>query len=182
MIAKIRHVATHTEHYDKECKFYQTIFGMKQITTGLVDENGKPTPNAAISATASSAWRFWPSAPEVRPGARSLRLRSRRRREAVDRLEPALPGPLHTRALTYVPFAGIRAQDPTGTFSSIYRKKARPTSAKAICGRLGTAALAQSHRAARPQAGGSRRVLHQSLGAQRRGGRRRRGIDHAHRR
>jgi catechol 2,3-dioxygenase-like lactoylglutathione lyase family enzyme len=45
MFAKIRHVAAHTEHYDKVAKFYQTIFGMKQITTGLVDETGTHNPN-----------------------------------------------------------------------------------------------------------------------------------------
>ena len=31
MFAKIRHVAAHTERYDTMAKFYQTIFGMKQI-------------------------------------------------------------------------------------------------------------------------------------------------------
>ncbi len=46
MIAKIRHLATHTERYDTECKFYKTIFGMKQITTGLVDENGQVQPGS----------------------------------------------------------------------------------------------------------------------------------------
>src|SRR5690348_12557149 len=45
MFAKIRHVAAHTEHYDKVAKFYQTVFGMKQITTGLVDETGQHNPN-----------------------------------------------------------------------------------------------------------------------------------------
>ena len=45
MIAKIRHLATHTERYDTEFKFYQTIFGMKQITTGLVDDTGKSNPD-----------------------------------------------------------------------------------------------------------------------------------------
>jgi hypothetical protein len=45
MFAKIRHVAAHTERYDSMAKFYQTIFGMKQITTGLVDETGQHNPN-----------------------------------------------------------------------------------------------------------------------------------------
>ena len=44
MFAKIRHVAAHTEHYDKVARFYQTVFGMKQITTGLVDETGEHNP------------------------------------------------------------------------------------------------------------------------------------------
>ena len=41
MFAQIRHLASHTERYDTMAKFYQTIFGMKQITTGLMDENSK---------------------------------------------------------------------------------------------------------------------------------------------
>ena len=41
MFARIRHLASHTERYDIMAKFYGTIFGMKQITTGLMDENSK---------------------------------------------------------------------------------------------------------------------------------------------
>ncbi len=33
MFTKIRHVAIHTENYDRMAKFYQTILGMKKITT-----------------------------------------------------------------------------------------------------------------------------------------------------
>ena len=40
MFTKIRHVAIHTENYDRMAKFYQTIFGMKKITTGMTDETG----------------------------------------------------------------------------------------------------------------------------------------------
>ena len=40
MFARIRHVAADTERYDTMAKFYQTVFGMKQITTGLVDRDG----------------------------------------------------------------------------------------------------------------------------------------------
>jgi catechol 2,3-dioxygenase-like lactoylglutathione lyase family enzyme len=36
-------------------------------------------------------------------------------KEVVDRINRLYPDLLHTRALAYVPFAGIRAQDPTGT-------------------------------------------------------------------
>ena len=45
MLAKIRHIAAYTEHYDKVANFYKTVFGMKQITTGMVDESGKASPN-----------------------------------------------------------------------------------------------------------------------------------------
>ncbi len=45
MLTKIRHVAIHTENYDRMAKFYQTIFGMKKITTGMTDETGTYNPN-----------------------------------------------------------------------------------------------------------------------------------------
>ena len=40
MFASIRHIAVMTENWDREAKFYQTIFGMKKITNGMTDEKG----------------------------------------------------------------------------------------------------------------------------------------------
>ena len=39
MFTSIRHIAVLTENWDREAKFYQTIFGMKKITAGMTDEN-----------------------------------------------------------------------------------------------------------------------------------------------
>ena len=50
MFAKIRHVATNTERYDTMAKFYQTIFGMKQM------RRVKTIPIGGISATGSLVW------------------------------------------------------------------------------------------------------------------------------
>ena len=41
MFAKIRHIAIYTDHYERLAKFYQTIFGMKRVTTGTIDEVGR---------------------------------------------------------------------------------------------------------------------------------------------
>src|SRR5687768_15665225 len=41
MFASIRHIAVMTENWDREAKFYQTIFGMKKITNGMTDETGE---------------------------------------------------------------------------------------------------------------------------------------------
>jgi len=43
-------------------------------------------------------------------------------KEVVDRLNRHYPDLPHTRALTYVPFAGTRAQDPTGTQFDLSQK------------------------------------------------------------
>ena len=90
MIAKIRHVATHTEHYDKECKFYQTIFGMKQITTGLVDENGKSNPDRGHISDGVIGMALLAKRAGSQAGHRSLRLRSRRCRRSSRPSEPVL--------------------------------------------------------------------------------------------
>ena len=41
MFTSIRHIAVLTENWDREAKFYQTIFGMKKITNGMTDEKGE---------------------------------------------------------------------------------------------------------------------------------------------
>ena len=45
MFASIRHIAVMTENWDREAKFYQTIFGMKKITNGMTDEKGEYNKN-----------------------------------------------------------------------------------------------------------------------------------------
>lgn len=45
MFSRIRHVAVYTENYQQTSRFYQTIFGMKKITTGMTDEKGNYDPN-----------------------------------------------------------------------------------------------------------------------------------------
>jgi len=122
MIAKIRHVATHTEHYDKECKFYQTIFGMKQITTGLVDENGKSNPDRGHISDGVIGMALLAKRAGSQAGIDHFGFEVDDVGEAVDRLNRLYPDLLHTRALTYVPFAGTRAQDPTGTQFDLSQK------------------------------------------------------------
>ena len=41
MFSRIAHVAIYTESYEKMAGFYKTIFGMKQITSGMADESGQ---------------------------------------------------------------------------------------------------------------------------------------------
>ena len=41
MFTSIRHIAVMTENWNREAKFYQTIFGMKKITNGMTDETGE---------------------------------------------------------------------------------------------------------------------------------------------
>ena len=131
MIAKIRHLATHTEHYDTEFKFYQTIFGMKQITTGLVDETGKSNPDRGHISDGVIGMALLAKRAGSNQGIDHFGFEVDDVREAVERLNRFYPDLLHTRALTFVPFAGTERKIRQGR-SSIYRKRARRTCAKVM--------------------------------------------------
>jgi catechol 2,3-dioxygenase-like lactoylglutathione lyase family enzyme len=122
MFAKIRHVAAHTEHYDKVAKFYQTIFGMKQITTGLVDETGTHNPNRGHISDGVIGLALLTKRPGSQQGLDHFGFEVEDVKTALDRIERDYPELLFTKALSYVPFAGIRAQDPSGTQFDISQK------------------------------------------------------------
>jgi len=122
MFAKIRHVAAHTEHYDKVAKFYQTIFGMRQITTGLVDETGQHNPNRGHISDGVVGLALLAKRPGSQQGLDHFGFEVEDAKEALDRIERDYPDLLFTKALSYVPFAGIRAQDPSGTQFDISQK------------------------------------------------------------
>jgi len=114
MIAKIRHLATHTERYDVEFKFYHSIFGMKRITSNLVDETGKANPDRGHISDGVIGLALLAKRAGSQQGIDHFGFEVDDVGEAVDRINRFYPDLLHTRALTYVPFAGTRAQDPTG--------------------------------------------------------------------
>ena len=122
MLARIRHVAAHTEHYDKVVRFYQTIFGMKQITTGLVDETGKANPSRGHISDGVIGMALLAKRPGSQQGLDHFGFEVEDVREVLDRLKRDYPELLFTNALAYVPFAGIRAQDPTGTQFDLSQK------------------------------------------------------------
>ena len=122
MFAKIRHVAAHTEHYDKVAKFYQTVFGMKQITTGLVDETGQHNPNRGHISDGVIGFALLTKRPGSGQGLDHFGFEVEDVKTALDRIERDYPELLFTKALSYVPFAGIRAQDPSGTQFDISQK------------------------------------------------------------
>jgi catechol 2,3-dioxygenase-like lactoylglutathione lyase family enzyme len=122
MFAKIRHVATHTERYDTQFKFYQTIFGMKQITTGLVDETGQSNPNRGHISDGVIGLALLAKRAGSQQGLDHFGFECEDVKEVLDRIKQKYPGLLFAQALNYVPFAGIRAQDPTGTQFDLSQK------------------------------------------------------------
>jgi catechol 2,3-dioxygenase-like lactoylglutathione lyase family enzyme len=122
MFARIRHVATNTERYDTMAKFYQTIFGMKQITTGLVDETGQHNPNRGHISDGVIGLALLTKRPGSQQGLDHFGFECEDVKEVLDRIKQKYPGLLFTKALSYVPFAGIRGQDPTGTQFDLSQK------------------------------------------------------------
>ena len=122
MFARIRHVATNTERYDTMAKFYQTIFGMKQITTGLVDETGQHNPNRGHISDGVIGMALLTKRPGSQQGLDHFGFECEDVKEVLERIKQKYPGLLFTKALSYVPFAGIRAQDPTGTQFDLSQK------------------------------------------------------------
>jgi len=122
MFARIRHVASHTERYDSMAKFYQTVFGMKQITTGLVDETGQHNPNRGHISDGVIGMALLTKRAGSQQGLDHFGFEVDDVKEVVDRLNRLYPELMHTRALSYVPFAGTRAQDPTGTQFDLSQK------------------------------------------------------------
>ena len=122
MFARIRHVAAHTEHYDKVVQFYKTIFGMKQITTGLVDETGTHNPNRGHLSDGVIGLALLTKRPGSQQGLDHFGFELEDVNEAIDRIKRDYPELMFTKALSYVPFAGIRAQDPTGTQFDLSQK------------------------------------------------------------
>jgi len=122
MFAQIRHLASHTERYDTMVKFYQTIFGMKQITTGLMDENSKANAERGHISDGVIGMALLAKRAGSGQGLDHFGFEVEDVREAVDRIDRFYPELMHTKALAYVPFAGVRAQDPTGVQFDLSQK------------------------------------------------------------
>ena len=114
MFARIRHLASHTERYDTMARFYGTIFGMKQITTGLMDESSKANAERGHISDGVIGMALLAKRAGSGQGLDHFGFEVEDIREAVDRIDRFYPELMHTKALAYVPFAGIRAQDPLG--------------------------------------------------------------------
>ncbi|HVH91719.1 MAG TPA: VOC family protein, partial [Candidatus Acidoferrum sp.] len=102
MFAKIRHVAAHTERYDSMAKFYQTIFGMKQITTGLVDETGQHNPNRGHISDGVIGLALLAKRPGSQQGLDHFGFECEDVKEVLDRIKQKYPELLFTKALSYV--------------------------------------------------------------------------------
>lgn len=114
MFAKIRHVAIYTDNYERTAKFYQTIFGMKKLTTGHIDDVGRQDRGHISDGVMGLAILPRPAGIQL-GGVDHFGFEVEDVRVVLDRLKRYYPDVLVARALEGVPFAGLRSHDPAGS-------------------------------------------------------------------
>lgn len=122
MQAKIRHVALFTEKYERLLKFYQTVFGMKQITTRLADETGQQNAERGHISDGTIGYALLAKKAGNNQGLDHFGFEVDDVKETIDRLKRYYPDTLVANALDFVPFAGFRSHDPVGTQFDLSQK------------------------------------------------------------
>ncbi len=122
MFTKIRHVAIHTENYDRMAKFYQTILKMKKITTGMTDETGTYNPNRGHISDGVIGLALLQRMPGSDAGLDHFGLEVEDVQTVLDRLKESYPDIYVAKSPGHVPFAGLRSHDPAGNQFDLSQK------------------------------------------------------------
>lgn len=113
--ARIRHIAIYTENYDNTANFYKTLFGMKQITTGMTDEKGDYNPNRGHISDGVIGLALLQRHAGIRSGLDHYGFEVEANEVVQDRMRKKYPDLRVASALEHVPFSVLRIQDPAGT-------------------------------------------------------------------
>jgi catechol 2,3-dioxygenase-like lactoylglutathione lyase family enzyme len=113
--ARIRHVAIYTENYDKTANFYKTLFGMKQITTGMTDEKGIYNTSRGHFSDGVIGLALLQRHAGIRSGLDHFGFEVQSGATVMERLKKNYPDLRVAASLEHVPFAVMRIQDPAGT-------------------------------------------------------------------
>lgn len=115
MFAKIRHLAMYTHNLGGVTNFYQTLFGMKRMTSGTVDESGKQNANRGHISDGVIGMAILPRYAGIQSGMDHYGFEVEDIKEFVRRMQRHYPRTQIAKGLEYVPFAGLRSYDPAGT-------------------------------------------------------------------
>jgi len=125
MFARIAHVAIYTENFQKMANFYKSIFGMKQITTGMADQTGEKKADVGHISDGVIGLALLRRNAGIRSGLDHFGFDVEDIKTAVDRIKADYPEILIKSDLgDIVPFVSTRAQDPVGTFIDISQQEA----------------------------------------------------------
>jgi catechol 2,3-dioxygenase-like lactoylglutathione lyase family enzyme len=122
MFARIRHVAIYTENYEKTARFYQTLFGMKKITTGMTDEKGNYNPNRGHISDGVIGLALLQRHAGIRSGLDHFGFEVQSNEAVLERLRKSYPDLRVATSLEHVPFSVLRIQDPAGTHIDVSQK------------------------------------------------------------
>jgi catechol 2,3-dioxygenase-like lactoylglutathione lyase family enzyme len=114
METRIKHVAICTENYDRMAEFYKSIFGMKKITNGMTDAIGNYNPERGHISDGLIGYALLQRQPGISAGLDHFGFEVDDVSAVLAKLAEKYPDILVSKTLDYVPFAGIRAHDPTG--------------------------------------------------------------------
>jgi catechol 2,3-dioxygenase-like lactoylglutathione lyase family enzyme len=115
MFGKIRHIAMYTHNHAAVDKFYQTVFGMKRMTSGTLDETGKQNANRGHISDGVIGLAILSRYAGIQSGMDHFGFEVTDIKEYLRRMEAHYPKTLIAKGLEYVPFAGLRSYDPAGT-------------------------------------------------------------------
>ena len=115
MFAKIRHIAMYTHNHAAVDNFYQTVFGMKRMTSGTLDEMGKQNSGRGHISDGVIGLAILSRYAGMQSGVDHYGFEVADIKEYVRRMEQYYPKTLIAKGLEYVPFAGLRSYDPAGT-------------------------------------------------------------------
>lgn len=115
MKTKIRHIALNTENWDRMARFYQTIFGMKKITTGMTDEKGNYNPNRGHISDGVIGFAMLQKHPGNQSGLDHFGFEVEDIATVLERMRKDYPELLVAKSLPHVPFSVSRGTDPAGT-------------------------------------------------------------------
>ncbi len=122
MFASIRHVAIYTENYDRMAKFYQTIFGMRKITSGMTDATGNYNKDRGHLSDGVVGLALLQRQAGFRAGLDHFGLEVEDVQKVLDRLKKGYPDVFVAQSQKHVPFAGLRAHDPAGNQFDLSQK------------------------------------------------------------
>jgi catechol 2,3-dioxygenase-like lactoylglutathione lyase family enzyme len=114
MLAKIRHIAMYTHNHAAVDKFYQTIFGMRRMTSNTLDETGKQNAGRGHISDGVIGLAILSRYAGMQSGMDHYGFEVDDIKEYVRRMEQHYPKTMIAKGLDYVPFAGLRSYDPAG--------------------------------------------------------------------
>ena len=122
MFTTIRHVAIHTDNYNRMAKFYQTVFHMKKITNGMTDEKGNYNPERGHISDGVIGLALLQRQAGLPAALDHFGFEVDDVEKVLDKLKEKYPDVMVGKSPGHVPFAGLRTHDPAGNIFDLSQK------------------------------------------------------------